>query len=337
MNKIIILIPAYKPDHRLINFIKELNVQHLPILVVDDGSGKNYQDIFDAVKKIGIQFVNHQINKGKGAALKTGLAQIIQSYPETSGIITADCDGRHKVTDIMKIIDLMHNNPHVLILGSHSFINNSSFSQKITKTAFKFFTGLNISDIQTGLRGLPSCMFKDLLQLEGKRFDYEINMLLRLKTWGITYIEIPVETIYPQNNTSTYHHSIIDFILIFKQFLTMLATSILSFGIDYLLFILFHIFSGFSVAICYILARIISSLLNYTLNSKAVFKAGNLNCFIRYYILAAFIMLIGSLGTQFLANITNMHVIFCKLIIDLFLFLVNYYIQKNYVFVKKIR
>ena len=310
-------------------------MKNLPVMVVDDGNGKKYRDMFDNIREIGIPVIHHPVNKGKGAAIKTGIKEIIKSWPEAYGIITADCNGQYQVADILKIFALMQNNPQTLILGRRQFQTHTSFATIITRTIFKFFTGLNIIDTQTGLRGLPSCTFNSLLQLEGSSFDYEINMLLRLKNWGISYIETPINTIFIKNKASKQYHHIRDSLLILKQFLTMLGTSILSFGIDYLLFILFHIYSSFSVAICYILSRIISSLFNYFLNSKTVFKAGGITCFIRYYILAGFIMIIGSLGTQFLADFTDINTIICKFIVDLLLFMINYYMQKNYVFVLK--
>ena len=93
-----LVIPAYEPDEKLIKLLKEVSALNLfQIIVVNDGSG----DKFNVAKEYAI-LLSHGINKGKGAALKTAFTYI--KNLNTDGIIvTADSDGQHKVSDIVKV------------------------------------------------------------------------------------------------------------------------------------------------------------------------------------------------------------------------------------------
>jgi len=95
----IILIPAYEPNQRLINLIHDLkDTCDYEIVVVDDGSGPSYKSIFDKVSSLGCTVLTHERNRGKGAALKTGF-HYIQETKEAAGVVTADCDGQHLPKD----------------------------------------------------------------------------------------------------------------------------------------------------------------------------------------------------------------------------------------------
>ena len=87
----IILIPAYEPDGELISLTKQLREAGFGIVVVDDGSGPVYKEIFGAVNEFA-HVVVHKRNKGKGAALKTGMAYIRDQLPDAKHFIT--CNGK---------------------------------------------------------------------------------------------------------------------------------------------------------------------------------------------------------------------------------------------------
>ena len=109
----VILIPAYNPDDKLIRLIDELIFLKIPIVVVNDGSDKCFNYIFEIIKsKSGVKVINHEINLGKGAALKTGIKYIMENYKECTGIVTADADGQHLPKDIIKIVDCINKNPN---------------------------------------------------------------------------------------------------------------------------------------------------------------------------------------------------------------------------------
>ena len=160
-----IVIPSYEPDYKLIDLLKKLvNTQQNPIIIINDGSDENYKEIFvEAEKELEEhegKILVHEVNKGKGRALKTAFQYILQEYPEAVGCVTADSDGQHTTESIGSIILALRENPQKLILGVRSFsINNipwkswigNAFSEKI----FAYASGAHVSDTQTGLRGIP--------------------------------------------------------------------------------------------------------------------------------------------------------------------------------------
>lgn len=92
----IILIPAYKPDESLVRLAQQITEldAHAEILVVDDGSGSTYVPIFTELAIRGVTIITHPANRGKGAALRTGLAWARTHRPDQI-VVTADADGQH--------------------------------------------------------------------------------------------------------------------------------------------------------------------------------------------------------------------------------------------------
>ena len=97
----VVLIPAYKPDERLIDLTRELIQENgLDVMLVDDGGQETYRPIFDACRALGAEVAVHAVNMGKGRALKTGINAAMLRWPDMAGIVTADADGQHTPTDI---------------------------------------------------------------------------------------------------------------------------------------------------------------------------------------------------------------------------------------------
>ena len=334
MGKYVVLIPAYQPDRKLLDIVKDLCMLHMDILVVDDGSGKKYEDLFSQVAAEGAKVLHHEVNRGKGAAIKTGISALMKQG-DIEGIVTADADGQHTAKDIRRIIEEMIKHPGTLVIGARSFSKEaplrSRFGNNITRVIFRFVTGLNISDTQTGLRGLPENLFEQLIKLKGERYEYEMNMLLKIERWRVPYIEVPIETIYIEGNQSSHFHPLRDSWRIYKQIFVFLASSLASFLVDYGAFALFSLVLGIVPWASYVLARIISSLLNYTINRHVVFGSNKKRSLIKYYVLALCIMAAGSLGVNLLAAL-GINEILAKLIIDMPLFLVSYTVQRKHVF-----
>ena len=180
-----ILIPAYKPNKKIINLINEIiKLTNVSIIVIDDGSGKEYKKIFDKLKLLQnkVTVIEHKTNRGKGEAIKTGIKYLID-IEENEGVVTADCDGQHTPKDIVKIIEELRNTKNDLVLGVRNFDNKnvprkSKYGNKISRVLFRAMTGEKIRDTQTGLRGYSSNIFDWLVKVKGNRHDYEFNILL---------------------------------------------------------------------------------------------------------------------------------------------------------------
>ena len=85
------MIPAYMPDEKFLQFVKDLLPAGGTVVAVDDGSGPACRSVFFEAEKLGVSVVTHSQNRGKGVALKTGIAYILERFPEIWGVITADC------------------------------------------------------------------------------------------------------------------------------------------------------------------------------------------------------------------------------------------------------
>jgi glycosyltransferase involved in cell wall biosynthesis len=208
----IILIPAYEPTNRMITLIKNLKDKcDYPILIVDDGSGSNYKNIFDTAEEMGCLVLTQEKNKGKGDALKLGF-EFIQVLGQPHGIVTADCDGQHLPDDIIKIAKAVDENPNTVILGCRRFTGTvpfrSRFGNSITRGVFAFASGVKVYDTQTGLRGYSSSMINWLCEVPGHRFEYEMNQLLEASFSGYEIKEIDIDTVYLEENKSSHFRTI---------------------------------------------------------------------------------------------------------------------------------
>ncbi|MBQ3074614.1 MAG: glycosyltransferase, partial [Clostridia bacterium] len=98
-----IIIPAYKPDEKLIALLHDLKKStDARLLIINDGSGEAFEPIFDQVRSLGVTLLVHPQNKGKGAALKTAFQYLLDEGRTDEVICTADADGQHLPKDILR-------------------------------------------------------------------------------------------------------------------------------------------------------------------------------------------------------------------------------------------
>lgn len=336
----VVLIPAYKPDERLVTLVRTLREKELAVTVVDDGGGEAFAPFFDQCAALGADVAYHAVNQGKGRALKTGINHILRSGKQIAGVVTADADGQHTPEDILKIIDAMGQNPTALVLGSRAFKGNVPFKSRagnaITRVVYSLASGIRIYDTQTGLRGLPAASLAQMMRIDGERYEYEMNMLLKLREMNMPVIEVPIETIYINDNKGSHFNPIRDAWRIYRVILTYVFASVSSFVIDYALYLLLLSLTagtfGAAVAsgLSYVGARVVSSLYNYNMNKFTVFGGkGGKGAIVRYYALAIVQMLIGAGLTTILSRFGAAWI---KLPIDVALFFVSYVIQRDFVF-----
>ena len=336
-DSIAVLIPAYQPDRRLNKLVGELREAGFGrIVVVDDGGGAPYADIFaDLAGKATV--LTHPVNRGKGAALKTGLNEIAKT-PGVS-VVTADADGQHTPADIARIADALLASPESLIMGSRdkkSMPPRSKAGNTLTCGVFGLLTGLWLGDTQTGLRGIPASAVNRFAALEGDRYEYEINMLICVSEQNIPVKEIEIETIYLDNNASSHFNALKDSLriyrLMFRQAGKFVASSLISALLDILLFSLFHYAAGWSRIAAQIGARVVSAFVNYALNSSMVFgKKMSGQSLLRYAALALFILACSCVG-HFLLEKLHVPALLAKIIVDGLLYLVSYRVQRSKVF-----
>ena len=115
-----LVIPAYEPDYNLIKLIKKIHHKSdFHIIVIDDGSSSKCQIVFEQAEQYAT-VLRHQVNQGKGQALKTAFT-FIQELKIYGTVVTADADGQHKAWDIFRVSSKASENPNKLIGSNKHF------------------------------------------------------------------------------------------------------------------------------------------------------------------------------------------------------------------------
>ncbi len=355
----IIAIPAYKPDEKLLRLLENLRESFSgPILLVDDGGKEACQPIFDAAeKRFGCLVLAHPENRGKGAALKTAFSYIQENFPQTETVVTADADGQHLPKDIFACLKEAEAHPGELILGSRSFQGNvparSVFGNTLSRWTFRLLIGARVYDTQTGLRAFSADLIPFMLSIPGDRYEYEMQMLCSACREKIGVREITIETVYLEENKSSHFHPLQDARRVYGtlwknacsklyQFLSFAFSSGVAWLIDTALFAVFSgIFVNFIASsnlvntVSILPARIISSLVNYLVNRKVVFR--NSDKQYKTLTLYALTVILVFFGNNYFTNLfTNLgiHRILSYILSQIICFPVSFLLQKYIVFPK---
>ena len=338
-DKTIVVIPSYEPDEKLICLLKEIKEKtSYDIIIVNDGSSDSYNSIFDRAEEYAT-VLQYPINKGKGVALKTAFAYI-KSLGIKCNIITSDGDGQHLVKDIINVSCSSREENNTITLGVRNFDKDvpfrSRFGNNITTFIFKCACKKKISDTQTGLRCFSSDLLDYMLQVKGERYEYETNMLLETTSHNIEIKELPIDTVYIEDNRSSHFHVFRDSYRIYKEIIKFSCSSFCSFLLDYLIYSMV-VFAGGNILFANIFARIISSTFNFYINRKYVFKSKEnlIRSYLQYFALVVFLLIVNSAMLELLVNILEINKYVSKVLVEMTLFIVSLIVQKTFIFRKK--
>lgn len=348
LDNVIVFIPSLNPDEKLLSTIEQIRDKGFEtIVIVDDGSREDTKAYFDqAMERYGCVILHHYINLGKGRALKTAFNYILQTYPDCKGVVTVDADGQHKAEDVVRCAREMLAHPEALVIGSRNFGEKavpfrSKFGNILTRNVFNVLCGVRVEDTQTGLRALSRECMTAFLPTKGERFEYEMNMLIDTKEKGIPIREVPIETVYIEENKTSHFNPIRDSFRIYSVFARFLFSSLSSFLLDILLFAFFaYLFRQSNLAYPIIwstvAARCISSLYNFAINKNHVFriKDRRIQIVLRYYFLCGLEMILSAVGVQLLHTYLKISEVAIKIVVDLLLFVLSFCVQKEWVFKK---
>lgn len=303
LSRISVVLPSLDPDEKLVAVVDGLlGIGFTDIILVNDGSKPSNLHYFTdlTAQHPEITLLTHEVNKGKGAALKNAFRYFLENRPEGLGVVTVDGDNQHHPEDTRACCEHMLETGHTT-LGCRDFTLDhvparSRFGNHTTSAIFKLFVGMTISDTQTGLRAIPREVVAQLVDVYGDRFEYETNMLLAFKTKGIDFDEVKIRTVYIEENKSSHFRVLHDswriYKLILAHFFRYTLSSIVSAVVDTLCYALLDSvlpFTGMALtAAAGVGARIVSSLLNFFLNKKLVFQTNvdTKRAMLRYYTLA---------------------------------------------------
>ena len=276
LNSIMILIPALNPNKNIIDVVKDLHKNKLfNIIVVNDGSNEENEQYFDVLKnEFNIKVYKHEKNLGKGQALKTGIKTLLNE--DIVGVITVDADGQHLGKDVKKVAEKLGNEK--IVFGERSFKRGkkvplaSKIGNMFSSLYLKLLTGIYLEDTQTGLRGIPKKYFELALKIDGDRFDYEMNFLKYICQNKIEIDSVEIETIY--ENRIRNFKIIQDSVIVYKDFLKNIVSSIIGAVVDILFFYILIINMN-SIFWANIIARIISGIIDFIINKIWVYKSNN--------------------------------------------------------------
>ena len=360
MRKTAVVVPVYNPEPGLVPLCVSLCRLFPVVIVVDDGSVENRGD-FQKLPPSVVQ-LRHAKNRGKGCAIKTALAWLVDHGSDLCGAVFVDGDGQHRPEDAFSVA-AKSADKNAVTLGVRDFSRGdipfrSRFGNILTSWLVRLFFGFPIKDTQTGLRCYPSRLWPSLLLVPGERYEYEMRLFGFLHKYREPLEMNPIETIYMEGNRASHFSPIVDSVKIYRglfgdvsfaRFASFVLSSVTSFGVDIGVFcLLFDVVLGEGVRgrlfWSVVVARCISLVYNFMLNRYWVFRLERAErstlggSFSRYLLLAAFIMMCSYAFTDLLASFFNCGKgVLIKMIVDGGLFLASYVIQQRIVFMKRAR
>lgn len=335
----IILIPAYEPDQQLPALIRSIRDAEpwATVVVVDDGSGPEYKDVFDGVKALGCHVIGYVRNRGKGFALKTGFGFIADHIPGHN-VVCADSDGQHTIVDILRVGAAVKPGSAAMVLGTRNFTGGvparSKFGNNATRLLFTLATGERISDTQTGLRGYPAAMLPYLRSVRGERYEYELNLLLEAKQNGYAIHTVDIATVYLDHNSGSHFRPVADSVRIYAPLLKFLASSFAAFLVDTVVFLLLTLVTD-SLLLAVVGARAVSSAVNFLVNRRVVFEHGRdrpaAAAGLRYFSLVI-VLLAANYGLIYALDALSMAALPAKILAEIALLAVSYAVQQRFLF-----
>lgn len=333
-----VLIPAYQPDARLPRLILELHRADpsSKIVVVDDGSGQKFSDIFEASATAGAHVISYENNRGKGYVLREGFTWIRDVAGDSQEcVVTADADGQHTLNDIFRV-GRTCTDTGKSVLGVREFVGHVPARSRIGNTAtsalFWLATGWKLKDTQTGLRAFPVALLPALLEVQGDRYEYELRVLLHLAKFRHPVTQIPIETIYEAGNPTSHFRPLQDSARIWAPLLKFAASSGVATVIDYVLVLVLNALTG-ALFFPVVAARMVSASVNFAMNRR-VFEATGVplrRSALRYAALAVAVVA-GSYTMLAVLTGIGMPLWIAKIIADTTMYLVSYSAQSRYVF-----
>ncbi|MDX9694733.1 MAG: DUF2062 domain-containing protein [Bacteroidales bacterium] len=200
-----VIIPTYNNEKTLAAVINGVLEYTNQVIVVNDGSTDSTSHILSAFTNVDI--VSYTKNKGKGFALRKGLRFAWEKGYKYA--ITIDSDGQHYVTDLPKFLEKLDESPNAIIIGSRnmdqsSVPGKSSFGHKFSNFWFRFETGINAPDTQSGFRLYPLEPLHKMIFFT-RKYEFEIEVIVRAAWKGVEVTSVPIQVYYAPKETRVSH------------------------------------------------------------------------------------------------------------------------------------
>lgn len=342
---VVIVIPALNPSDGLVELVESLIAHGRadPVLIVDDGSHDRFKRVFDAAASLpSVQVIRHKKNRGKGAALKTAIRYAQEIYGDRlQGIVTADADGQHLRDDILKVTEFGRRHDNEFVLGVRDFSGGvpfrSGFGNQLTLFVLALLYGIRLVDSQTGLRYLPASILRHLEALPGDRYEFELECILEARKHNYVIAEVPISTVYLDENASSHFKPLRDSVRIYRVFFRFSISSLLCAGIDIALFSVLLALTG-RVMLATLAARIVSGIANFSINKLMVFNAATSHQLMteagRYFLLWLLLALASGAFVSAFEGMSPFVLVPLKVTVDTAFFLLSFVVQRSFVFLR---
>lgn len=336
---IAVIVPAFRPSRSLAQLVARLAGQRFGhIVIVDDGSGAAYREVFSACAEFpGVEVFRHSENLGKGAALKTGIQHVLSGHPDVEGVVTADADGQHEPEDIARVAGRLTELPGHLVLGSRQFGPQvpwrSRIGNVVTRRLVRLLVGHNLKDTQTGLRAIPRSLLPRLLEIGSSGYEFELDMLIAARHHNCAIEEVDIRTVYEPGNPSSHFNPLFDSMRVWFVLLRFALLSLATAALDNLIFLAAFAATG-SIAQSQAVGRAGAVLFNYSAARRAVFLSRERH----HTLMPRYILLVIVSGLASYALILLLRSLFAwpvaaaKMTAESALFIANFAIQREFVF-----
>ena len=199
------LVPAYNEATRIEPVISGAR-NHLPVLVIDDGSSDKTADV---ARSAGATVLSQSPNQGKGAALRAGFALALSDGYDA--VITLDADGQHDPSEIPEFLIAYNENGADLIIGKRNFDTMPPIRRLANTLGGKTFSWAmrqSVPDNQSGYRLLSRRLMQALTESEEQGFEFELEMIVTCVRLGYILDSVPIRTIYAgeSSHIDPVHH-----------------------------------------------------------------------------------------------------------------------------------
>lgn len=199
------IIPAFDAERTIADVVRGVAAvwpEREAVFVVDDGSRDGTAA---AARAAGARVLVHPVNRGKGAALRTGMEAAFDAGFDAA--VTIDADGQHLADEALRLLDAADES--ALVLGIRDLAaagapRTNQISNRISNFFLSFFSGRRLADTQCGLRRYP---LPRTLELEGHGdgYAFEAEIILRALAAHVPLVEVPVKVFYPPERERVTH------------------------------------------------------------------------------------------------------------------------------------
>jgi glycosyltransferase involved in cell wall biosynthesis len=207
-----IIIPVYNHEGTVADVVRQCLELNCPVFVVDDGSTDGTHEKISGIASITI--LRHSENRGKGAALLTGFAA---AAPVADWAITLDADGQHRPEDARSLLAAVPEGKRPIVVGRRQGMHGehvpwaSRFGRKFSNFWVRASGGPAVSDTQSGMRLYPLPETLDL-PVRARRFQFEVEVLVKACWYGIPVVEAPIQVFYaPKAERISHYRGFVDF------------------------------------------------------------------------------------------------------------------------------